>query len=115
MQAVEVVHTVGTEPPIPHIQVRMKLDRNPRRYKEQVLKKIRQFPLQHPMGCAPRPPAWDTTEATAGLTGPPKLTALHALLVNGMEYELCGLHGIEEAEKASSTQRQLHPPKERNS
>lgn len=44
-QAIEAVHVVGSEPPIPHLPVRLKLARNPRSLREWALKRVKQFLL----------------------------------------------------------------------
>ena len=63
------VSIVGTEPPRPHLPVRVKLHVAPRSFRERTLKKIKQFPPFTPMGPQPRPPDWDTSSATDGLMG----------------------------------------------
>lgn len=51
---------VGSEPPLPHIAVRVHLHVSPKPYREQVVRKIKQCPLVHPKGCSPPPPDWRT-------------------------------------------------------
>ena len=98
-EAVKHLHTVGSEPPIPHLPVKLVLDAHPRQYRERVLKRIKQFPLSTPFGPAPRPPNWDTTAVTADTSGQHRIDALHAFVVKGIEAELTGIYGIDDAEQ----------------
>ena len=94
-EAVLHLHTVGSEPPRPHLPLRLKLNAKPKEYKERVLKRIKQFPLETPTGPTPRPPDWNTEEITAGKTGQDRANALHGFLVQGIEVELANAYGIE--------------------
>ena len=54
--AVESVGLVSGEPSKPHVPVQLQLHESPKLYKELVLKKCKQFPLVHPIGCGRKPP-----------------------------------------------------------
>ena len=98
-EAVLHLHTVGSEPPKPHLPVRLTLAAHPRQYRERALKKVKQFPLCNPPpGPAPRPPCWSTMAATANLTGQQRIDALHTFVVNGVETELISIYGLEGAD-----------------
>ena len=56
------------------------------------MKKVRQFPKEHPIGCGRKPPNWETTTAMEGLSGQEKLNQLHAFFLRNFEEELCGLY-----------------------
>ena len=110
VQAVVALHILGSEPPMPHVPVRLKLARSPRSFKERVLKKMKQFPLEHPTGCNPKPPQWGTTNATEGLIGGERVDAVHAFFIKGFEHELCDIYGLEATERPKHCGR-AHPPK----
>ena len=106
-EAVQHLHTVGAGPPKPHLPVRLKLNANPRQYREQVLKRVKQFPLHVPVGPSPKPPEWSTVAVTHGLTGQERLNALHAFTVQGIESELADIYGIHGEERKLHTGRDL--------
>ena len=108
-QAAEAVHSVGSEPPIPHIPVRLQLSRCPRSYRERVLKRIKQFPLEHRVGCNPKPPAWEAAETLPELPELEQLNSLHSSFVNGLETELCNIYGLEEGERVKHCGRARAP------
>ena len=109
-QAVEAVHAVGSEPPKPHLPIRLQLNRSPRSFKEWTLKRVKQFPLVHPIGCSPKPPEWprydmepaDTvadTAAAAAAAAEELVSQVHSSFVNGLELELCGVFDLIEEER----------------
>ena len=61
------------------------------------------------MGPAPRRPCWNTTTATANLTGQQRIDALNTFVVHGVETELAGIYGMDELEKAAHCGRAGQP------
>ena len=48
---------------------------------------------------SPKPPEWDTSEATAGLSELERVNAVHSFFIKGFEHEMCDLHAIEAEER----------------
>ena len=93
------LHQVGSEEPKPHLPIRLKLNEKPRQYRERVLKKVKTFPLFHPIGPIRRPAELDTNSATQDLHGQARIDALHTLVIDGIENELIDLYDIPEVER----------------
>ena len=79
---------------MPHVPIRLCLCKKPRRHRELFLKKVKQFPRDHPVGCAPKPPSWETEAVAKGLQGKERINILHAFFLRNFESEMCGLYGI---------------------